>query len=416
MWLAFAPTAAAEAPPPLQPDARFAIALFCNPTCSEEVVTTLDDGLASIASRDGFPDEATRPLRIMGVAGADFGIPDASFVELYGTGVDRPEELAKSQEILLGWFASPRKDAVATLTTAHAAFAAAAKASGGWVEDLDTQRLYGAEAWAALRPNGPLTDWFVVDAEPADAEKPDGNLRMVTRGLRRFGDFELVVEDVPPESAGDVSFVVNAIATDLHTHWGLPYQLKIDRDGVKGTATFRTATARDTDPEPPLLRATFEGEITLPPERPAVAETPPAPPVAVASAERPVATDAPSSPPPEPPPAPAAPTTLEEAQRVARERLTSVVLPAFSAGLPAGEKVAVKAPFRTRNGAPEYMWVELRSVRGGEVVGELMNEPWEVDGLHKGDTVTLPVSEVFDYVWKKGDGSREGNTTAAFLQ
>ena len=113
---------------------------------------------------------------------------------------------------------------------------------------------------------------------------------------------------------------------------------------------------------------------------------------------------------------PAAPTSLEEAQRLALDRLAKVVLPAFQSGLPAGEKVAVKAPFRTRSGASEYMWVEIGSVSGDQLVGTLLNEPWEVDGLHKGATVTLQLADVFDYVWKRADGSREGNTTAAFLQ
>jgi hypothetical protein len=33
----------------------------------------------------------------------------------------------------------------------------------------------------------------------------------------------------------------------------------------------------------------------------------------------------------------------------------------------------------------------------------------------QGDSITLRQGEVFDYVWKKADGTREGNTTAAFL-
>ena len=90
MWYALVAHAAAQAPPPLSPDARFALALFCNPTCPEDVVDTLDAGLAAIQARSGFPDTAPRAIRVMGIAGTEFGIPDAAFVELYGTGVDRP--------------------------------------------------------------------------------------------------------------------------------------------------------------------------------------------------------------------------------------------------------------------------------------------------------------------------------------
>ena len=426
MWYALVAQAAAQAPPPLSPDARFAVALFCNPTCSEEVADTLDDGLSMIAAKNGFPDEAPKPLRVMGMAGTDFGIPDATFVELYGVGVDRPEALEKSEEVLLAWFATPRDRAGETLAVVHAAFAAAATQGGGWVEDLDTQRLYGAEAWAKLDPKGPIVDWFVVDAAPQDPANEDGDLRLVTRGLRRYGDFELVVENVPVEAGGDVSLVMNALADALRTRSNVPFNLTLNTKTVRGTASFRSIAPREDDPEGPLLRATFEGDITVPaqeaeaaplapPEEAPLAppeEAPPMPPpVAIAAATPapapalpPIATDRP------------APATLEDTQRLALDRFARVVVPAFQAGLPSGEAVAVKVPFPTRVGGVEYMWVELTSVRGDELAGTLLNDPYDVDGLNKGDPITLRQGEMFDYVWKKADGSREGNTTAPFLR
>jgi uncharacterized protein YegJ (DUF2314 family) len=449
MFYAFLAPASAQAPPPLSPDARFAFALFCAPTCSDEVIDTLDAGLSSIKARDGFPDEARRPMRIMGMAGADFGVPDATFVELYGTGVDRPEALAASQEVLLAWVASPREEAVETLAVAHRAFADAARVGGGWVEDLDTQRLYGAAAWAALDPRGPVTDWFIIDADATTAES--SRLRLVTRGLRRYGDFELVVEDVHPDAAGDVSFVVNAIATRLRAEDGVPVVLPLSTKEVRGSASFLAISRLQTDPEEPLLKVTFEGEITVPVTTvptvaPAVA--PPqavaevAPPVAPMARSRatdageptaPVATDAgtapptatPSTapvatpPPPAPPPTAATPPTartLEEAQQSARRRFAEIVVPTWLRGLPTGDAVAVKVPFKTPTGDAEYMWVELRRIDGMELGGVLMNEPYDVSGLQKGDVVTLRMDEIFDYVWKKADGTREGNTTAPFLK
>ena len=439
MWYALLASAAAQAPPPLPPDARFALALFCDPTCSEEVVTTLDEGLAPIAARAGFPESASRPMRIMGMAGADFGIPDAAFVELYGVGVDRPEALAKSDEVLLAWFAGPREEALQTFAVAHAAFAAAAKQGGGWVEDLDTQRVYGADAWASARPEGPLTDWFVVDAEPMDPADEAGSSRLVTRGLRRYGDFELVVEDVPPDAAGDVSFVLNALAEELRRRGLGSGQLSVATTTVRGTATFRAVARRDSDPEEPLLRATFDGEITLPPapdprDAPA-APDPAAPDPATPDPTAPSA-GAGSSPPPVPAtPGPAEaedgpipaisaarteaappPASLAEARAAARDRFARVVKPAFLAGLATGEAVAVKAPFRARSGDDEYMWVELRRVDGATLEGVLLNEPFDVPGLRKGDSIQLGEEDVFDYVWKRADGAREGNTTAAFLR
>jgi hypothetical protein len=428
MWYALVASAAAQAPPPLPPDARFALALFCNPTCDDAVVDTLDAGLAAIPARSGFPDRVTRPSRIMGMAGSEFGMPDAAFIEMYGVGVDRPEDLAKSQEVLLAWIAAPRESAADTLAVAHSAFAAAAAQSGGWVEDLDTQRVFGAAAWRALDPKGPITDWFVVDAEPEDEADAASPLRLVTRGLRRYGDHDLVVEDVAGDAAGDVSFVVNAIAEALHGRTTAPATLQVNTATVRGTARLQPIARLDTDPEGPLLQLRFDGEITLPP--PAAAPEEPAPPAADAPAPiPPLDASAAAAIPPQPEPAPTAPgaaplppspeplvpTSLEDAQREARERFARDVRPAFERGLPPGEVVAVKAPFRTRTGGTEYMWVELRSVSGDELRGVLVNEPYEVAGLKKGDAVTLSQRELFDYVWRRADGSREGNGTSAFL-
>lgn len=424
MWLATAALALAAAPPPLPPDARFALALYCNPTCGEDVFTVLDGGLQGIAAKSGFPEDAGRPMRIMGAAGPEFGIPDADFVATYGVGVDRPEDLAKSEQVLLAWFAAPRQESAETLAAAHAAFLKAAEVSGGWVEDLDTQRLYGKDAWAATKPGGKLEDWFVVDAAPQDPEQPDGSLRLVTRGLRRFGDFELVVEDVSPDVAGDVSFVLNAVASTAHGRSAVPAVLHVTTDTVQGIASFQTARAREGDPEEPLLQVNFEGDITtplaidddgadaLPVGEPTASAAPVAPsPEAPVAASPPAVPGLPAAQLPEEPP-----QSLEEAQRQALARLDGPVRDAVIAGLPAGSAVAVKAPFRTAAGGVEYMWVELTRWDGDVLAGVLMNEPYDVPDLRKGQTVTVKRADVFDYVWKRADGTREGNTTAKFVK
>ena len=89
---------------------------------------------------------------------------------------------------------------------------------------------------------------------------------------------------------------------------------------------------------------------------------------------------------------------------------------AFEAGLPPGAAVAVSAPFHARTGGVEYLWVELRQWSGDHMAGVLVNEPFNVANLHKGDTVAVNQADVFDYIWKRGDGTREGNTTVAFVR
>lgn len=419
---AFAQTAA--------PDARFALALFCNPTCDDKVLATLDEELGSIRGRSGFPEVVTQPGRIMGIADESFPIPNADFLEVYGVEVDRPEALVKSQQVVLAWFAAPPDQAVQTLTTAQRAFARAAKESGGWVEDLDSQQVFGVEAFARRDPAGKLEDWFVVDAAPQDEAQPDGAVRLVTRGLRRFGLPELVVEDVDPGMAADVSVVLNAAAANLRKQKS--GQMSIQTEMVTGTATFVDGKRREDDPDDPLWKMSFDGQITVPGEEveveevtgaPAPAEPVPAAPLAAPAA--PVAEVAPApvpAPPPEPtvdrspPPPVGKPRDLDEAKSMVQARFQSVVRAAWEQGLGPGEVVAVSAPFRSRSGGKEYMWVELRSWEGGQLSGVLVNQPDDVPGLKKGDIVQVSTEEVFDYIWKKADGSREGNLTAPFTR
>lgn len=400
-----------SAPP--WPDARFALALYCNPTCDDRVLDELDRALTPIKAGDGFPERAETPLRIMGIAGPDFGIPDAEYVATYGVGITDPSALTRSQEVLLAWFAGPREAAVETVAIAQEAFARAAERTGGWVEDLDTGSVYSAPAWRARDPRGELTQWFVVESAPV-SEAEGAPHRLVTRGLRRFGDCELVVEDVRAEAAPDVGYVVNTIAEAVHRvgqqpgQLAMPSLLTISSDTVQGQARFSVVAAGPDDPEDPLCRVRFDGAITGAGDAPA-GQPPVAEPVPLALA----AVAAVGPPPPEP--APRAPTNLREAQVYARERLESVVHPAWDAGLPPGEKVAVSVPFTTRTGKREYLWVEVTSWSGDRLKGVVANEPYNVPGLRKGDTVDVVQGDVFDYVWKRADGTREGNWTRGFV-
>ncbi len=417
---AFAQTAA--------PDARFALALFCNPTCDDKVFAMLDEELGSIRGRSGFPDVVTQPGRIMGIADDSFPIPNADFLEVYGVEVDRPEALVKSQQVVIAWFAAPSDQAVQTLTTAQRAFARAAKESGGWVEDLDTQQLFGVEAFARRDPAGKLEDWFVVDAAPQDEAQPDGAVRLVTRGLRRFGLPELVVEDVDPGMAADVGVVLNAAAANLRKQKS--GQMSIQTEMVSGTATFVDGKRREDDPDDPLWKMSFDGQITVPGEdvevedstaSPVEGAAPPpvvAPPVPVAEVVTPPVPPSPPAPTVDrsPPPPVGKPRSLDEAKSMVQARFQSVVRAAWEQGLSPGEVVAVSAPFRSRSGGKEYMWVELRSWEGGQLSGVLVNQPDDVPGLKKGDIVQVSTEEVFDYIWKKADGSREGNLTAPFTR
>lgn len=388
---------ALAASPVLLPDARFALALYCNPTCGDAVLDQLDADLGGIESVEGFTDFQGKPARVMGIAGTEFGIPDAAAVASFGVDVDRPEDLARSSQVVIAWFAGPRDEAVSTFASAHAAFARAASSAKGWVEDLDTRRIYGAAAWAKANPQGNLDDWYVIDAEPMSTDAPEGKQRLVTRGLRRFGDIELVVEDIPAEAAADVSTVVAAVAREIERRGEVAASMAVDDEGVRGTARLtELPSRRETDPESPIARLKFDGSIGD--EAPA-----PAPAPAVAS----LALPAEAAPPPPPPSG--APRTLAEAKAQVQKELAGRIRAAFAAGLPAGDKFAVSAPFSTRGGGKEYLWIEVERWTDQNLVGVLVTQPTAVEGLQKGDKVSLRQDDILDYVWKHADGSREGN-------
>jgi uncharacterized protein YegJ (DUF2314 family) len=328
----------------------------------------------------------------------------------------------------------------------------AAETAHGWIEDLDAQRIHDAGAWAALDPKGAATDWFVVDAAPTPDDA--ATLRLVTRGLRRFGTPDLVSERVDPNLAEDVAQALNATAVTLvtrRTHT-LPDRVKVATGGTTGTATLVRVAAREDDPEGPLLAVRFTGSV-VPPESPHVAieapegmiqpPAPPEPPRAPEAPEPPRTPEAPDAPrAPKAPrartplanPGPQAPraippgpgararnhappaATLDEARADAAQALRTTVREAFTKGLPRGDSLSVKAPWPTRDGGVEYMWVSVERWEGERLIGTLANEPWEVEGVRKGDRVSVAVDDVFDYLWRHADGTREGNTTAPFLR
>ncbi|MBM4392305.1 MAG: hypothetical protein FJ090_14385, partial [Deltaproteobacteria bacterium] len=307
---------------PVPPDARFALAYYCNPTCTGDDLDALDAALASIESSDGFSDHVARPQRIMGLGGTDFGIPDADFVTAYGVGIDDPGALAASQMVVLAWFAAPREQALESFALAHGAFAALARANGGWVEDLDTQSLFGAVAWATRDPRGPIDLWFVIedDAESDD----DPAVAVSTRGLRRYGDFELLVPEVEASAAGNVSWALSAIATTLHPLGDISPNVSVATESASGVATLELLPPSAEDPTAAVLKVNFEGSITVPIDEPVpgeAAEMVDAPPIDAPPIDAPPIDTPPIDTPPidtEATVPAAAPTTLAEARAAVR--------------------------------------------------------------------------------------------------
>ena len=106
---------------------------------------------------------------------------------------------------------------------------------------------------------------------------------------------------------------------------------------------------------------------------------------------------------------------IKAASERAREKLPSL-RKRFNAGLQPGETLLLKAPFETTDGGNEWMWVEVSTWKGGDIVGLLNNQPEKVPGLQAGATVSVKEEDIFDYVFYKADGSEEGNETGKLIQ
>ncbi len=106
--------------------------------------------------------------------------------------------------------------------------------------------------------------------------------------------------------------------------------------------------------------------------------------------------------------------TRSEAMQRAHERAIAE-LPAlkarFQAGLGLAQVLFVKHGFPTPAGSAEFMWLAVNRWEGTRLVGQLSNEPREIPGLRLGQTVTLPETDIFDWMIQRPDGEYEGGYT-----
>jgi uncharacterized protein YegJ (DUF2314 family) len=101
--------------------------------------------------------------------------------------------------------------------------------------------------------------------------------------------------------------------------------------------------------------------------------------------------------------------------RRAVEKLLSEVKPRFVRGLEPGERLFVKAPFKTRSGDDEWMWVRVQRWDGPKLHGVLDSDPRDVPDIGAGSPVVVEESSLFDYLLVHPDGSSEGNETQEII-
>ncbi len=393
------PGVAAAAPPAAPDDARGSLALYCAEECG-------DLQLPGFSLKTRLPGAATRPVVVLSDVTETWDRPDADALERWGEG-DVAGMAEAGQVVLLQW-AAPVHEGSARL---DGVLAAAVDASD-WLEDVDTGRLLGAAEADALAAAAAADDLDVSQVATVEVhEGKDGRLVLATRGLRRLGLPELVAAGLPADSLGPDAARVNAVAQAVYER-GLSAQVVVD------ASTFASPTARAAACElkgqavldyhhghTRLLgggvRAglvSFDGEF--------------------GSCPAGAATGAPTSPPlaPNDPAPEAPPDDLATVQAASLARLAGPVHDAWQAGLPAGERLMIKAPFQSAEGKVTWLWLGVQEWKADDVlVGQLLSRPPDGFGLAEGQQVQSRLDLVFDYLWQKADGTTEGNETQRFL-
>ena len=107
---------------------------------------------------------------------------------------------------------------------------------------------------------------------------------------------------------------------------------------------------------------------------------------------------------------------ITAASKAAKEKLLKL-RPAFIKGLEPGERILVKAPFPRDDSGDEWMWVEVLQWDAEKVIdGVLQNDPFFISKLKAGAKVQVKADEIFDYIYYRTDGSKEGNETGKLME
>lgn len=401
------------------------MALYFAPEPTVEPVEKLQrlceqPGLAFTVIRDPDKDKAVFPL--VGpewISLEKYAPPDAKDWQYRTRGLAKEIQpvVATAKQVLRLNFLVARGDACAANERISRLVATLADATGGLPWDEETRNLYSAAAWRTSR----VDSW--KDGIPdmreqivMDAYREDEFIRVVTMGMRKFDLSDLVVEGVIAHASRNMGNTINACAQILVEGGKIvDDRLQIDFAAIKHPAVKATML------ENPGPGATGKIIATLKPAKPQPGDANntllevdfPAP--GVTQQERQQfaiktlfgATDSLVQ-------AKHNDGELNAASARAKLRLPDL-RKHFINGLEPNEHLTVKGPFPSDDGRTEWMWVEVTTWSETVIKGTLVNEPFWVKGLRPGSPVMIKEADIFDYIWIKSDGSREGNETGKIL-
>jgi uncharacterized protein YegJ (DUF2314 family) len=350
----------------------------------------------------------------------NYAPPTIESLKYRGVGLSSGQEkqLQKSREAIILQFGHSREHVWSSLLLATRLAEDLARKTGGLIFDQETRQVFTPEAWHKRR----LDSWtgnvpelgrhFTIDLYQADEYE-----RAITLGMAKFGLPDVVVQQLPQSSSGDVGDLINIFAQSMAEGAVVPSsgKFKIDVHSIGneqlrnselkslkphalGTACLflKPGKREEGDPDNRLVELTaglYSGADSLSRQDNMLSSL---------FGWEDVAHDVEHT-----------PELLAESQR---ERAKLPVLHKdFQAGLKPGEYILVKAPFTFPDGR-EWMWVEITRWSGNTIKGTLQNEPVDVPNLHVGQVVEVREDDVFDYIRYYPDKHTEGNTTGKILE
>jgi uncharacterized protein YegJ (DUF2314 family) len=349
---------------------------------------------------------------------ASYAPPPPKLLEYFARGLSAADKSALSgaREVTVLDFAGPGARAAATYRLGLEVVAEVVSRVGGFAWDEETREIFTRsewqkrlEGWQDGRPD-------IVRHVTIHAYRHGELIRIVTLGMRKFALPDLVITDVASSDSVSMSNVVNLACQTLLERQKLdhPGTLEVSIDGIRHTgarayyssdllpsaerrAALELFLARpeDGDADNRLLELGFSGPGGIQ-ERHAelIARI-----FGASDAISIVEHD----------------EELLAASERAKKRAFSF-RDRYRAGVPEGEQLLVKAPFKTPDGENEWMWVEVVRWNGDTISGILQNQPFNVPTLKSGARVEVQAEEIFDYTLKRRDGSEEGNETGRIME
>lgn len=367
------------------------------------------------------PAEMTVVARIQKNVGKEYAPPSVKSLAYSGHGLnnDQVAQLQKSTQALILDFAQPKSDVWVALRAANQLVEKLARETDGFVWDEETREVFTPDAWEERR----LATWTTVipaieKQTTIHVYKKDEFVRAISLGMKKVGLPDVVVEEFDWSSEDQVGDLINifcqamAEGASLNVPGAFTIDLKSIKDptvreaqlkSLKKNATgvgylqLKTAVADEGDPENRLVELAFDryaGRDSQAKRESLLGcffgvedKT-----TAIRHNEE-----------------------LLEASRKAKSHLPELGS-RFNMGLEPGELILAKAPFKTRTGGNEWMWVEISHWKNHSIRGILENDPELVPDLHTGEVVEIREEDVFDYIHKYPNGRVEGNTTAEIIQ